>query len=75
MRLCTTSVSGTNTVSLCAPSWVASYNIKGKTIHNALKLPVQHGWNTTYLELGVVSFKKLKRDFYHIHTILIDEVS
>ncbi|CAG2244844.1 unnamed protein product [Mytilus edulis] len=75
MRTCTAYHSGSDPVCLCAPTGIASYHIKGMTIHSALKLPVQHGWDTTYLELGVLAMQKLKREFTNIHTLVIDEIS
>ena len=75
MTLFTASVSGCIPIAVLAPTGVAAFNIKGKTIHSALHLPVQHAYSTSYSELSAKSLKQIRSEFCNVHTILIDEVS
>lgn len=74
-RLCTASFSGHNPVLVLAPTGVAAHNIKGQTIHSALKLPVQHGYRFNDTQLSASVLKKLRIDLKNKHTIIIDEIS
>ena len=83
MRTVTAMKCGVDPVCLCALTGVAAYHIKGSTIHSALCIPVQHGWDTTYYELSQKSPKKnrnmkqnnMKQKFKFVHTLVIDEIS
>lgn len=74
-RLCTASFSGHNPVLVLAPTGVAAHNIKGQTIHSALKLPVQHGYSFNDTQLSASVLKKLRIDLKNKHTVIIDEIS
>ena len=74
MRTVTAMKCGVDPVCLCAPTGVAAYHIKGSTIHSALCIPVQHGWDTTYYELSQKSQRKMKQKFKFVHTLVIDEI-
>ena len=75
LTLFTAKVSGIVPVSVLAPTGVAAFNIKGRTIHSSLRIPVQHGYVTEYTELSARNLQKLRSTFENIHTILIDEIS
>ena len=66
---------GTNPVIICAPTGVAAHNVHGHTIHSALSLAVQHGYEPAYEEVSSLTLKKLRTRFHSVHTLIIDEIS
>ena len=76
LRLFTSQCSGIDPVAVCAPTGVAAFNVKGKTVHSLFRLPVSHSrLNTQYQELPSRILAMARREFHNIHTIIIDEVS
>ncbi|MEW8561119.1 MAG: DUF6570 domain-containing protein [Candidatus Thiodiazotropha sp.] len=75
LTLFTSRVSGIVPVAVLAPTGVAAFNIQGQTIHSSLRIPVQHGYSASYIELSARSLQTLRSAFQNIHTVLIDEVS
>lgn len=75
LRCCTSNISGVDPVMICAPTGTAAKNINGKTLHNALRLPVQHGKEAKYLEVSAKVLKMLRQIYNNIHTFIIDEIS
>ena len=75
LRRCTVNIVGIDPVVVCAPTGTAAKNINGRTLHSTLRLPVQHGKEPSYTELSALTLKKLRHNFQHIHTIIIDEIS
>lgn len=69
-------------VVLLAPTGVAAFNIGGTTIHNLLRLPVEHGRERAGSRARV-QYKKLPQDkllelaahLYGVKCIIIDEIS
>lgn len=75
MTLFTSLLSGIVPISVLAPTGLTAFNIKGQTIHSVLRLPVQHGYITSYSELSAKALKEIRFEFRNIHIVLIDEVS
>lgn len=75
MRFFTSPFPGANTVIVCGPTGMSAKNINGKTIHTALKLPVQHGREPSYKELSSRALQILRSQFLNVHTLVIDEIS
>lgn len=69
------SACGSKTVLLMAPTGIASYHIRGSTIHSALCLPIDHHSASQYLPLSPNRLKELRQRFQYISTIIIDEIS
>lgn len=57
LRLCHPVQSGSDCVIVCAPTGVAARNIKGYTLHNIFRLPVQHGYEPDFHELPAYILK------------------
>ena len=75
LRLCTARTTNSDPVILTAPTGIAARNIRGITVHSAFKLPVQHGREPDYRDLSSTSLQQLRKQFIHIHTVVIDEIS
>ena len=75
LRLCHSAQPETECVIVCAPTGVAARNVKGYTLHNIFKLPVQHGYEPDFHELPSYTLKKLRQLFFNVHTVIIDEIS
>jgi len=75
LRICTPQILGSDPVVVCAPTGTAARNIRGKTIHSELCLPVQHGNQPKYLQLSAKMWDKLRKKLKFVHTIVIDEIS
>lgn len=52
LKFYTASFIGSNPVLVCGPTGMSARNIHGKTLHSALKRPVQHGSKPSYKELS-----------------------
>ena len=75
LQMYTTKCSGCNPVLVCGPTGMSAKNIGGKTLHSALRLPVQHGKEPSYKELSSKVLNILRPIFKNIHTLIIDEIS
>ena len=74
--LLTAPASAVQPVHVCAPTGVAAYNVKGKTIHSLFYLPVRHkSCALQYHELSGKTISEARKRFQHIHTVIIDEIS
>jgi len=71
----TASFIGSNPVLVCGPTGMSARNIHGKTLHSALKLPVQHGSEPSYKELSSKTLQELRSLYRSVHTLVIDEIS
>ena len=60
-------------VKVCAPTGTAARNIKGRTIHSLLKIPVTRYNN--YVPLHPQALQVLRVEFHGVHTLVIDEIS
>jgi ATP-dependent DNA helicase PIF1 len=58
-----------------APTGVAAFNVRGKTIHSALSIPIFNGANNNSLDITGESLKKLQEKLEGIKYIIIDEKS
>ena len=77
LRLSTSKFSGNDPVCICAPTGVAAFHVKGRTLHSVFKIPVLHRNNQEYKlkEISSHSLPQLRRLFKCIHTLIIDEIS
>ena len=60
-------------VKVCAPTGTAARNVKGRTIHSLLKIPVSKYNN--YVPLHPHALQLLRVEFHGVHTLVIDEIS
>ena len=75
LRTFTSSFLGADPVLVCGLTGMSARNINGKTIHSALKLPVQHGREPAYKELSGKTLKEMRLRYRYVHTMIIDEIS
>ena len=75
ITLSTSSFSGNSPVLVISPTDVAAFNVKGKTIHSALRLPVHHGYSYDASKLRAATLKQMRSDFQQVHTVIVDEIS
>ncbi len=75
IRACTAKFIGQDPCIVCGPTGTAARNIFGETLHHALSLPVQHGYQAEYTELKGPTLARLRKKFASIHTMIIDEIS
>lgn len=58
-------------VTLLAPTGIAAYIISGKTIHSALKIPIQHGSILQNYALKSDDLKLFRQKYKNIKLIII----
>ena len=75
IRMCHSTLANYDPVIIAAPTGVAARNVHGVTLHQAFRLPVQHGYQSALHNLSPKSLKLLQDKFKSIHTIIIDEIS
>lgn len=73
--MCQSTLRGHFPVCTVAPPGVAAFNIHGKTIHSALRLPVQHNQHFDDFPLSSASLSSLGRLFTSVNILIIEEVS
>lgn len=66
---------GSPVVAVAAPTGLAALNINGITMHKLLKLPVQHGVEAEFWNLGKPDIKAMRASFKNVRLFIIDEVS
>ena len=62
-----------NNIILLAPTGKAAYNIKGNTIHSAMKIPASQ--SLAYKPLTTDKLNTFRLQFGHLNLVIIDEVS
>ena len=59
----------------CAPTGVASFLIKGNTLHRSFLLPVDHGFASPLFDVDGSTLKEMRQIFRDVRLINIDELS
>ena len=74
-RLTQAKFAGIDPTLLLAPTGLAAKNIEGRTIHSALKLPVQHGAQPKFYPLTDRPRRVLQSELSQKSLLIIDEIS